>query len=130
MRLKKIFVYFVSSIMATTFAANALAAEVQKQPITQAEIQALSNFSGAQIHELIALNEAVIERVAASAGIDKSELKASLAQLTEEQKELVLSTSTEQIDAIIAGELDGTSILVAALAAIGIIFIVAVIVAA
>ena len=124
--MRRTFIYFIVSMMATVFSANAIAAEVKKQPITQPEIQFLSSFSGEQIKNVIAGDGAVIAQVADQAGIEQTQLEQSLAQLSMVDQETLSSTSSDNIDAIIAGEMEGSDILVAALAAVGILFLVAV----
>lgn len=123
--MRKLSIWMVAVVMSAVSSVSALAAEVKQQPITQAELRALSAFSGEQLKGLLAGNEVAITQAAEKAGIDRAQLEQSLAQLSTADQEALSSASAKTIDAIVAGELDGATILVSALATLGILLIIA-----
>jgi len=95
-----------------------LAAEIQKTPLQINEIAALEQLGGNQIQSLVS-----------GKVLDKSNFNDALTTLSDEHRQAILSVTPEQLDKIIAGEMDAGTVLVAALAAVGIFFIILVIAA-
>jgi hypothetical protein len=104
---------------------NSFAGEVQKTPLTSEEISILKQHSGGQIQALLKGDAIAIEKFAAEKGIDAEKLKEALASFSDVERQALLAVTPEELDAIIAGEMSGADILLAALAAVGLLVLVA-----
>ena len=119
MRFKKLMIFAMSlalsGILNTTLV---LAAEVHRSPLTNNEISVLQQLGGNEIQSLVR-----------GESVNVSKVKDALTNLSDEERQAVLSVTPEQLDDIIAGAMEAGDILLAALAAVGILFIVLVIAA-
>ena len=101
----------LSGIMSTTVV---FAGEVQKIPLTKNEIFVLQQLGGEEIQNLVKGKSS-----------NESAYKAIASNLTEDESQELLSVTPEQLDQIIAGEIDGSDILVTTLAVFGLILVIA-----
>ena len=105
----------LSGIFSTTLV---IAGEAQKIPLTRDELSVLQQLGGNEIQTLVR------EKF-----VGTSMVKDASTNLSDKQRQALLSVTPEQLDLIIAGEMEGSDLLVAALAAFGIFFIVLIIAA-
>ena len=99
--------------------------EAQKTPVTNAEISVLKIYSSEQIKLLLSGDDISLNKFAASSGVEVDKIKKLLSSYSDKELQTLSSTSASEIDGIIAGAMDGGDVLVTALAAIGLLVLVA-----
>lgn len=106
-----------------------IAGEVQKQPFNQEEIAVLEQIGGTELQRLARGEAGAIEKFSSDRGISAEKVGKALENMNDKDRNAILASSPEELDAIIAGEMEAGDVLLAALAAVGIFFIILVIAA-
>ena len=115
MTYKSILTFIIITIFSGILNTTAIFAnEIKKNPLTKNEIVALQQLGGEEIQSLV-------EGKSSNENINK----AVLANLTDDERNSLLLVTPAQLDQIIAGEMDGSDVLVTVLAVFGVILIVA-----
>jgi hypothetical protein len=105
-------------------ASLAVAGEVQRNALTATEVSALQEISGVGIQALVNGDMEAITSFASKTGVDAEKLRIEIAALSDTERDALLSVTPAQLDAIIAGAMDGGEMLVVAFAAVGIFFLI------
>jgi hypothetical protein len=105
-------------------ASLAVAGEVQRNALTATEVSALQEISGVGIQALVNGDMEAITSFASKTGVDAEKLRIEIAALSDTERDALLSVTPAQLDAIIAGAMDGGEMLVTAFAAVGIFFLI------
>ena len=116
----------LSGLLNTT---GVLAGEVQRSSLTNEEISVLQELGGSEIQNILSADPDAIAKFAAKRGIDSDKVKEALENFSVDDRQALLSVSPDELDSIIAGAMEAGDIMLAALAALGIFFIVLVVAA-
>ena len=116
----------LSGLLNTT---GVLAGEVQRSSLTNEEISVLQELGGSEIQNILSADPDAIAKFAAKRGIDSDKVKEALANFSVDDRQALLSVSPNELDSIIAGAMEAGDIMLAALAALGIFFIVLIVAA-
>ena len=116
---KRILTFIIITIFSGILNTTAIFAnEIKKNPLTQNEIVALQQLGGEQIQSLVQGKSS-----------NENANKAILSNLTDDERNALLSVTPAQLDQIIAGETSGSDILVTTLAVVGLLVLIVVLAA-
>ena len=116
---------FVLVCFSNFYPSLASSLEAQKTPVTNAEISVLKIYSSEQIKLLLSGDDISLNKFAASSGVEVDKIKKLLSSFSDKELQTLSSTSASEIDGIIAGAMDGEDVWVTALAAIGLLVLIA-----